>query len=146
MLKVGDLAPAFSLLDQDGECKSLSDYIGSITLIYFYPKDDTPGCTKEACSIRDAWADYKKAGVQVVGISSDAPESHKVFQEKYKLPFTLLSDRDRSTIAEYGAKGIGTKRISYLIGPDGCVLKAYPKVDPALHADEILADVKKFSK
>lgn len=145
MVKVGDLAPAFTLPDQDGKMQSLSKFLGAYVLVYFYPKDDTPGCTKEACTIRDIWDDFKHAGISVVGISADPVDSHKAFKTKYKLPFTLLSDRDKSIIAEYGAKGIGTKRISYLLSPDGVVLKAYPKVDPAGHAAEILADHKKLS-
>lgn len=145
MVKVGDLAPAFTLPDQDGTMHSLSKYLGTYTLIYFYPKDDTPGCIKEACSIRDAWKDFSHAGISVIGISADPIDSHKTFKSKYKLPYTLLSDRDKSIIAEYGAKGIGTKRISYLVSPDGVVMKAYPKVDPATHAAEILTDYKKLA-
>lgn len=145
MVKVGDLAPAFTLPDQDGAMHSLSKYLGTYTLIYFYPKDDTPGCTKEACSIRDAWNEFTRAGISVIGISADPIDSHKTFKQKYKLPYTLLSDRDKSIIAEYGAKGIGTKRISYLVSPDGVVIKAYPKVDPATHAAEILIDHKKLA-
>ncbi len=145
MVKVGDLAPAFTLPDQDGNMQSLSKYLGAYALIYFYPKDDTPGCTKEACAIRDAWSDFKSVGISVIGISADPIDSHKVFRTKYKIPFTLLSDRDKTIIAEYGAKGIGTKRISYLLSPDGVVLKAYPKVDPATHASEILADHKRLA-
>lgn len=143
MLKVGDLAPAFTLPDENGTMHSLSDYRGTTVLVYFYPKDDTPGCTKEACLIRDTWADFTKGGITVLGVSSDTPESHKLFKEKYQLPFTLLSDRDKNMIAEYGAKGIGTKRISYLIDAHGCIQKAYPKVDPAFHAHEIVKDAKK---
>lgn len=146
MVKVGELAPAFSLPDENNKIHSLSDYIGKYVLVYFYPKDDTPGCTKEACAIRDAWKDFEKAKIVVLGVSADTPESHKLFKQKYSLPFPLLSDRDKSMISEFGAKGIGTKRVSYLIGPDGVVLKSYPKVDPALHATEILKDHSKLKK
>jgi len=142
MLKIETLAPNFKLLDQNGEEHSLSEYRGFHVLVYFYPKDDTPGCTKEACVIRDMYNDFKSNDVKVFGISSDSVESHKRFEEKYKLPFTLLSDPDKEVIKKYRADGaISTKRISYLIGPDGVIEKVYPKVDPAHHGIEILKDI-----
>ncbi len=149
MLKEGKKAPDFKLEDQDGKIHKLSDYKGSLVLIYFYPKDDTPGCTKEACAIRDDYSDFKKLGVKVFGISKDSPESHKKFAEKYDLPFTLLADTKREVITKYNAikdifGNIGTKRISYLIGKDGKILKIYPKVDPTTHASEILEDIRSF--
>lgn len=142
MLETGTQAPDFALQDQNGDSHKLSDYKGQIVLIYFYPKDDTPGCTKEACSIRDVWGEFEKAGIQVFGISKDSVKSHKKFEEKYNLPFTLLSDLDKKVIESYGAKkAIGTKRISYLIDKEGKITKAYDKVSPEAHADEILEDV-----
>lgn len=146
MIEVGKKAPDFKLPDQNNKKHSLSDYRGSLVLIYFYPKDDTPGCTVEACAIRDAYKDFEIAGIQVFGISKDSPESHKKFADKYDLPFTLLSDPKREVIEKYGATkkifgSLGTKRISYLIGKDGKILKVYPKVDPTTHGGQILKDV-----
>ena len=143
MLQEGSKAPNFTLKNHVGDSVSLSDFAGSKTLVYFYPKDDTPGCTKEACTITEMYDDFEKAGIVVLGISKDSPESHRAFREKYNLPFALLSDPDGSVIDQYGAKGfLGTKRISYLIDPNGNILKTYPNVDPATHAYEILKDAK----
>lgn len=142
MLTPGSPAPDFSLLDQHRAVHALSAYRNKRVLIYFYPKDDTPGCTKEACAMRDSYADFEAAGVKVFGVSADSPESHKLFAEKYRLPFALLSDPDKKVIESYGAKGlIMNKRISYLIGPDGSIEKAYLDVDPTTHAAEILKDL-----
>lgn len=142
MIEPGTKAPGFTLPDQDRNQISLSDFSGQNVLVYFYPKDDTPGCTKEACMITEVYGDFEKKKVAVLGISADSPASHAKFREKYHLPFTLLSDPDREVIKAYGAQGtLGTKRISYLLGPDGTVMKAYPKVDPASHAMEILRDI-----
>lgn len=142
MLSVGDRAPAFRLLDQHSKPHELASYLGAYVVVYFYPKDDTPGCTKEACMIRDIYQDFKTVGVTVIGISKDSPESHKKFAEKYELPFILLSDPEKKTIADYHAKGgMFTKRVSYLIDPEGVIVKVYPKVDPASHAGEILKDI-----
>ena len=140
MLKEGTKIIDFSLVDQDNIVHKLSDYLGRV-LLYFYPKDDTPGCTKEACMITEVYDDFKKAGITVLGVSSDSTESHKEFKQKYNLPFTLLSDMDKKVIKEYGADSmLFTKRISYLIDR-GIIIKVYPKVDPATHAMEILKDV-----
>ena len=147
MLEVKTLAPNFKLLDQNGKEHSLLSHRGSYVLIYFYPKDDTPGCTKEACVIRDMYKDFETNGVKVFGISADSVESHKDFAEKYQLPFTLLSDPKKEVIKIYGAGGIPfTKRISYLVGPDGAIEKVYPKVDPAHHGVEILKDIYALKK
>lgn len=147
MLKVGDKAPAFKLLDQNSVSHSLAEYKGKYVLVYFYPKDDTPGCTKEACMIRDAYNDFERMGVVVLGISKDSPESHKKFAEKYELPFTLLSDPEKTTIADYHAKGgFMTRRISYLVDPEGKIAHVYPKVDPATHAGTILQDLIRMMK
>jgi len=142
MLDVNTKAPDFELLDQDGIEHTLSANRGSFVLIYFYPKDDTPGCTKEACGIRDIYKDFESNGVKVFGISADSVESHKSFAEKYHLPFTLLSDTKKETIEAYGAKGeIFTKRISYLVDGKGMIVKNYPDVDPAHHGADILKDI-----
>ena len=133
-------APDFTLLDQDNKSHKLSDYSSQYVLVYFYPKDDTPGCTKEACMLRDNYEGFKERNIQVFGISSDDPASHKKFIEKYHLPFTLLSDTEKSVAKLYDADGIFLKRVSYLIAPGGKILKFYPNVDPANHASEILAD------
>lgn len=151
MLNIGKKAPAFSLLDQNQVKHSLKQYEGKMVLIYFYPKDDTPGCTKEACMIADVYNDFKKLGVTVIGVSKDSPKSHLKFAEKYNLPFTLLSDPDGTMIEKYGAfkektmfgkTSLGIVRMSYLLNGEGKVLKVYPKVDPATHALEILNDIK----
>jgi len=143
MLDTKTIAPDFNLLDQNGKEHTLAYHRGTYVLIYFYPKDDTPGCTKEACVIRDMYTDFESSSVKVFGVSADSVESHKKFEEKYQLPFTLLSDPKKETIKAYGADGsIFGKRISYLIGPDGTIVKSYPKVDPAHHGEEILEDIK----
>jgi len=142
MLKIGEKAPDFKLLDQDNKEHSLSNYLGQFVLIYFYPKDDTPGCTKEACMIRDDFHNFKKINAKVIGISADSPASHKKFAEKYNLPFTLLSDEKRAVIEKYGAKKeIGIKRMSYLLDINGFVVKIYPFVKPEMHAKEVLNDL-----
>ncbi len=151
MLKVGRKAPLFKLKDQEGVEQTLKSYLGKWVLLYFYPKDDTPGCTKEACMIAEVYKDFKRLGVTVLGMSKDTVRSHKKFAEKYQLPFTLLSDPDMSTIDKYGAFGEkkmfgrtvrGTHRISYLINPEGKIAKVYPEVDPATHALVLLKDLK----
>ncbi len=155
MLKIGRKAPLFKLLDQDEKTHALKDYLGKWTLIYFYPKDDTAGCTKEACTIADVYKDFKRQGVVVFGVSKDTQKSHKKFAEKYHLPFTLLSDPTMEMMDKYGAavekqmygKTVrGTNRISYLVNPEGKIAKVYEKVDPANHALELLADIKLLKK
>ncbi len=155
MLKVGKKAPTFKLLDQDGVVHTHKELVGKWTLLYFYPKDDTPGCTKEACAIADVFKDFKRMGVTVFGMSKDSVKSHKKFATKYNLPFTLLADEDMAVITKYGAfkeksmfgKPVrGTSRISYLINPEGVIAKGYPEVDPANHALELLKDLKQFKK
>lgn len=151
MLDTGTVAPAFTLIDQDENTHSLSEYAGKWKVIYFYPKDDTPGCTKEACTIAEIFDDFEKLGVTVFGVSKDSPQSHKKFAEKYKLPFILLSDESTTMIQAYGAwnqksmfgkKYMGIERVSYIINPEGKVAKVYPKVTPADHAFELLKDLK----
>lgn len=142
MLKVGDQAPEFILKDEQGNNRLLKEYRGKWVVVYFYPKDDTPGCTKEACGIRDSFHAFTKAGITVLGVSKDTPESHAKFKEKYSLPFTLLADTEKHMIVAYGAsRGYMTARITYIIDPEGKIAKAYSKVTPADHAAEILSDV-----
>ncbi len=147
MLEPGTTFPAFSLTAHDGSTVSSSELAGSPYLLYFYPKADTPGCTKEACTFRDAWSDVKDAGLKVFGVSYDSPKANRAFAEKYHLPFLLLSDSDHSLAKEVGAARTllpVPKRISYLVGADGRVLAAYPDVDPASHAGEVLADFERL--
>jgi peroxiredoxin Q/BCP len=139
--KIGDLAPDFTLNDQDGKAQTLSSYKGKFVLVYFYPKDDTPGCTTEACSIRDNVAQFSKYEVKVFGISADDVASHKKFIAKYKLPFDLLADTNKTVAKLYGADGLFIKRISFLIDKEGKFAKLYPSVNPSQHAGEILADL-----
>ena len=150
MIEIDSQAPDFSLQDQHGKARSLSDYRGDWVLFYAYPKDDTPGCTKEACMIRDVWSEFEAAGVTVLGISADSVASHKKFAEKHKLPFTLLADPEREVLEKYGMLKdksmfgktfLGIQRMSYLIDPKGIIRKVYPKVKPEAHADEVLTDV-----
>ena len=144
----GKKAPDFTLLDTQGNKRSLKDFRGRQVILYFYPKDDTPGCTKEACGFRDFWKDLQKAGVVVLGISPDGAASHQKFIQKYKLPFTLLSDPDRSMMKAWGAYGekmmygkkvIGIIRSSVWVGPDGTVKKHWKKVaDASKHPQQVL--------
>ncbi|HQV65114.1 MAG TPA: peroxiredoxin [Candidatus Paceibacterota bacterium] len=146
-LQQGAVAPEFTLQDHTGTMRSLSEFKGSYVVLYFYPKDDTPGCTKEACMIRDVYNDFETEGIVVLGVSKDSPESHVKFREKYQLPFILLSDMDKSVIGAYGADGIlFNKRITYVIDPNGIIAKIYPNVDPAGHAMELLNDIKNLQK
>jgi peroxiredoxin Q/BCP len=142
--------PSFFLPDQNGVMHSLSDYKGKWVVIYFYPKDDTPGCTKEACAFRDHIQEFIKRGVVILGISKDSVASHKKFAEKYNLPFTLLSDPDHKVIEAFGAWGtkkfmgrefVGIRRNSYLIDPAGEIVKTYEGVNPLAHAKAVLADI-----
>lgn len=153
MIAVGQIAPDFSLPDQDGKTHSLSQYVGRWVLLYFYPKDMTPGCTKEACMIRDAFPRFEQVHAHVFGISADSVESHKKFHDSYELPFPLLSDSGKEMISQYGAWGekkmmgksyMGIKRMSVLIDPEGHVKKIYEQVKPEVHAEEVLADLKEF--
>lgn len=143
----------FSLPDENGKIHQLKDYLGNWVLLYFYPKDNTPGCTKEACNFRDKMNDLKELGLQVLGVSADTIKSHKKFKEKYHLNFPLLSDEKKEVIKDYQAWGRksfmgkefeGILRISYLIDPQGEIVKKYNRVDPKKHADEVLTDVQKI--
>ena len=149
----GKKAPAISLKDQDGEKFSLKDHLGSYVLIYFYPKDDTPGCTKEACSIRDHSKQIKKAGLKVFGISPDDEAKHQKFITKYGLNFPLLCDTEHKVAEKYGVwveknmygrKYMGIQRDSFLIDPNGKVAKYYKKVKPETHINDVLNDLKEI--
>ncbi len=169
-LKIGQLAPDFTLPDQNGKTHKLSDYKGGWVLVYFYPKDDTPGCTKEACSIRDNFPKFTKSKATVLGVSVDSVKSHAKFAEKYHLPFTILADEDKSVVKKYGVYRVprlakaqpgnhserakkkfmgkeymGTFRTSFLTDPKGKISKIYEAVKPEVHAEEVLGDLKKLS-
>jgi len=147
-LKEGDVAPEFTAMTNAGGRVSLADLRGKNVILYFYPKDDTSGCTKEACAFRDHFAEFKKRGAVVLGVSTDSVKSHDRFAGKYKLPFTLLADEDKEVVAAYGVWGeksfmgrkyLGTHRVTFLIGPDGRIKKIWPQVKPEAHAAEVLA-------
>jgi peroxiredoxin Q/BCP len=147
-IPAGDIAPDFNLLDEQEKIHHLSDYRGKFVVLYFYPRDDTPGCTKEACGFRDDYSDYEKAGVTILGVSPDTSQSHLKFKSKYDLPFTLLADQDHKVSEKYGVWGTrkifgresnGILRTTFLIGVDGEILKVFEKVRPANHSAEILA-------
>lgn len=153
--KVGSVAPAIELPDQNGKIHTLKEYKGKWVLLYFYPKDDTPGCTIEACTIRDQFKDFKKIGAVVIGVSNDSVKSHKKFVDAYELPFTLLADEEKEVVGQYGVFAekkfmgrtyMGILRTSFLIDPKGKIAKVYEKVKPPVHAAEVIADLKKLSK
>lgn len=146
-VELGKPAPDFTLLDQDSVEHTLSDYQGQWVLVYFYPKDNTSGCTLEACTFRDNYGDFNKAGVKVFGISTDDVASHKAFAADHNLPFSLLADADAEITKLYGVKMPllnVAKRHSFLIDPEGKIRKIYEDVTPADHPDEILNDLKAF--
>ncbi len=143
---VGQPAPEFELSDQDGQLHSLEDYRDRWVVLYFYPKDETPGCTTEACEFRDNIFAYRKMNVQILGVSLDDVESHKKFAENHGLPFPLLADREGTAAEAYGVKTKSAgmthaKRQTFIIDPDGNLAKHYEKVKPATHAEEVLADL-----
>jgi len=152
-LEAGENAPNFHY-EEDGKTVSLAQ-LEFPCLLYFYPKDDTPGCTKEACALRDAWSEYQSVGIQVVGVSKDDENSHNKFRDKYDLPFPLIADTELELCYAYGVWGEkkfmgkvydGIHRMSFLISKDGHILKTYPKVKPDLHAAEVLEDLKKLTE
>ncbi len=154
-MKTGQKAPDFKLSDRDGRFHSLSDYSGNWVLLYFYPKDDTPGCVKEACGIRDNFPAFKKMKAVVLGVSADSRVSHGKFSDKYGLPFVLLSDEKKSTLKKYGVwsekkfmgrKYMGILRTSFLIDPAGKIAKIYENVRPEIHAGEVLKDIGDLNK
>lgn len=145
-VKIGDVAPDFTLPNQDGDPVSLSAYAGRWVVVYFYPADDTPGCTKESCAFRDAYEDFTDLGAEVIGISSDSVDKHKAFAAKHRLPFTLLADTDQEVRRTYGAKGkIGLfpGRITYVIDPSGVVRKVFnSQFQVTRHHKEALATIR----
>jgi peroxiredoxin Q/BCP len=148
VVREGQEAPDFELPSDSGELVRLSDLRGSPVVLYFYPRDDTPGCTAQACGLRDAYAELREKGAVVLGVSPDSEASHARFKQKYELPFTLLADPDHAVAEQYGAWGEkkfagrtyeGVLRSTFVIDPEGKVAKAMPKVDPKTHADDVLA-------
>ncbi|USN53037.1 MAG: thioredoxin-dependent thiol peroxidase [Candidatus Nomurabacteria bacterium] len=155
MLKIGSKAPAFNLPDKDGVMHKLADKKREWVVLYFYPKDDTPGCTVEACSFRDNLPKFKKLGITVYGVSVDSQKKHQKFADKYDLPFTLLSDEEKKTVNDYGVWSLkkfmgreymGILRWTFLINPEGKIAKIYENVKPAEHVEEILKDMKELKK
>lgn len=153
-LSIGDKAPEFTLPDQDGKSHALGEYRGEWVLLYFYPKDDTPGCTMEACGMRDAFPRFGDMRARVLGVSTDSVASHKKFAEKYDLPFTLLADEHKEVVQTYGVWGKkkfmgkeydGTLRTSFLIDPRGIIMKIYEGVKPPFHTKEVLHDLEAFA-
>ena len=151
-LTEGDKAPSFNFTE-DGKTVQSTD-LRTPCLVYFYPKDDTPGCTKEACGIRDAWTEFESAGLKVVGVSKDSEKSHDKFRKKYTLPFPLIADTETELAKAFGVFGEkkfmgrvydSVHRMSFLIAADGTILKTYPKVKPDQHAAEVLADLAKLT-
>lgn len=147
MLETGIKAPDFTLLNQDGESVTLSQYLGKKIILYFYPKDNTPGCTKQACGFAQLYPDFHEKGAVILGVSKDSVKSHKKFEEKYQLPFTLLSDPDLVAIQAYdvwkeknmyGKKVMGVVRTTYLINEEGIIEKVYTKVKAAQNPNDML--------
>lgn len=147
MLEKGTKAPEFSLPDENGEIKNLSDYKGKKLILYFYPRDNTPGCTKQACGFADLYPQFSEKDVEIIGISKDSVASHKKFKEKYSLPFTILSDTELQTIQAYdvwkekklyGKTSMGIVRTTYLIDENGVIIKAMDKVKAAENPEEML--------
>jgi peroxiredoxin Q/BCP len=150
-LSIGEKAPNFNLLDQNNQTVSLDSFRGQHVLLYFYPKDDTPGCTTEACNFRDDYSSYQNAKIVILGVSPDSPASHKKFQDKYQLPFTLLADENHQVCDLYkvwgskksfGKEYDGVHRTTYLIGPEGIIQEVFQKVSPAEHSAQVLEILK----
>ena len=150
-LREGDPAPDFTAPTSGGGTASLSGFKGKHVVLYFYPRDDTPGCTKEACGFRDAYDDFRKVGAVILGVSTDPVKSHEKFINKFKLPFTLVADEDKSIVEKYGVWGqksfmgrkyMGIHRVTFLIDPKGRIKKIWPSVKPEAHAAEVLAAIK----
>lgn len=146
-ISAGQPAPRFTLLDENETERSLSDYRGKPVVVYFYPKDDTPGCTKEACGFRDDYSAYEQSGVEILGVSPDTPKSHAKFKAKYDLPFHLLADTDKQVCRAYDVWGLkksygreyeGVLRTTFLIDSEGIIAKVFKNVKPAEHSEEIL--------
>lgn len=147
LLKPGQKAPEFTATDQDGKSVSLNDYRGRKVILYFYPKDNTPGCTKEACAFRDNLPTFEKVDAVVLGVSVDGQKAHRKFADKFELPFTLVVDEEKRIVEAYGVWGLkkfmgkeymGTNRVTYLIDEEGVILNVWPKVKPEKHPAEVL--------
>ena len=147
ILTEGNKAPEFELKDSQGKTHTLADFAGQTVVIYFYPKDGTPGCTKEACSFRDSYKDFRDAGVEIIGISPDTEKSHQKFQQKYELPFILLSDPDHAVCEKFGVWGLkknygreyeGVYRTTFIIDPKGMIKRVFKNVKPSDHSQEVL--------
>ncbi len=148
---VGDSAPTFKLQDQNGDWHTLGDYKGKYVVLFFYPKDGTPGCTTEACNFRDNIFAFDDLNTQILGISLDDVDSHKEFSEKYSLPYPILADIEKESAVDYGVLGkflmmTITKRESFIIDPDGLIVKHYKNVDPEKHTDEVIEELKSLQK
>jgi thioredoxin-dependent peroxiredoxin len=152
-LKQGGKAPAFKVADQNGDVRELKEYKGKWVVVYFYPKDNTPGCTKEACDFRDNIKPIEKLGAEVVGVSTDSVKKHANFVKKCDLPFTLLADVEQKMVNDYGVWGLkkfmgreymGTNRMTFIVDPKGKIAKVYPKVKAATHGGEVLGDLKEL--
>lgn len=153
LLEEGVQAPEFNYRDSEGQLHASSELNGKAYLIYFYPKDNTPGCNKEACGFRDHYSAFDSLGVSVIGVSCDSEKSHQKFREKFSLPFSLIADEDQSVVNAFGVFGKkkfmgktyeGIHRVSYLIDPKGMIAKVYPKVKPAEHAEQVIQDIKEL--
>lgn len=153
--RVNQKAPAFTLPDQNGKMRSLKEYQGKWVILYFYPKDDTPGCTVEACQFRDNFPKFKRSGTVVLGVSADPARKHRKFIEKYTLPFTLLSDEEKTVLKQYGVwakkkfmgrEYMGILRTSFLIDPQGKIAKVYEAVKPDKHVEEVFNDLRKLKQ
>ena len=149
-LKEGDLAPAINATDENGELITLEDYRGKKVVLYFYPRDDTPGCTAEACDLRDNYSQFIEQGFEIIGVSADSEKSHRKFKSKYELPFRLISDVDRKVLQDYGAWGekklygksfLGLIRLTFIINEDGYVEKIIEKVKTKEHSKQIFAEL-----
>jgi peroxiredoxin Q/BCP len=154
VLEEAKQAPDFTLRDENGTERKLSDFRGKPVVLYFYPKDDTPGCTAEACNFRDDYSAYEQAGVIILGVSPDTPKKHAKFKQKYHLPFTLLADADHAVCEKYGVWGRkkfmgreydGVLRTTFLIGPDGGIVRVFKDVKPAEHSAEVLQALSKMT-
>lgn len=153
MLKEGQMAPDFSLMDENSQVRTMQEFRGEVVLLYFYPADDTPGCTKEACNFRDDYTAYQQAGVVILGVSPDSPKSHTKFKKKYDLPFTLLADEDNSLAEAYGVWGekslfgkkyMGILRTTFLVDRAGKIARVFEGVKVDGHSEEVLAAVREL--
>ena len=150
-INTGQTAPNFNLQDQNGEWHTLDNYKGKWVVLFFYPKDQTPGCTTEACNFRDNIFEFEKLNAQILGVSLDDVESHQAFSEKYSLPYPILADVNQECATEYGVLGkfmmmTIAKRESFLINPEGSIVKHYKKVNPDTHTNEVIVDLKRLTR